>query len=339
MPNTALNKNSTASSYVAPFSPSRAFNGQITALQRWVCDVLPSELVTDLGEYFRINSINLTFMGAIGGWNDDYNLKGFAIYGSTDNSNWTFWKSTSNNTSSSVLLDLKELPAARWVKMEVPAGYGLGINPNMASLVNMSVFISSIDAFLSNLTISSGTLSPAFNKKTFTYNVEVASGITSVTVTPTADDPSHSAIKVNNQTVNSGSPSPSIQLDPGLNTITVAVTNQGITETYTVRVNRQSAAVVYLSALTVKNPVNQAIALIPVFAPTTLSYSGTANYPTITVTPVSDGNQIKVNDVSVPSGSPSSPINLNTGTNTIRVTVTPGAGGSTTTYTIALTRN
>lgn len=337
MPNIALYKNASASSYVAPFSPSRAVNGQITPLQRWACDVLPAELVVDLGEYYRINSVVLKFL-ELAGWPSSYNLKGFSVSGSTDNIQWNNWGSSSGNTASSYTVSVSNLPA-RYVKMTVNPGWGLGNNLNAASLLEMEVYESPIDAFLSNLTISSGTLSPAFNKKTFTYNVEVASGITTVTVTPTADDPSHATIKVNNQAVNSGSPSPAISLDPGLNTITVSVSNQGITETYTVRVNRQSATVVYLSALTVKSPFNQEIALTPVFAPTTLSYSGTANYQTVTVTPVSDGNLIKVNDISVPSGSSSSPINLNVGTNTITVKVTPGAGGSTTTYTIALTRN
>lgn len=337
MPNIALYKNASASSYVAPFSPSRAVNGQITPLQRWACDVLPAELVVDLGEYYRINSVVLKFL-ELAGWPSSYNLKGFFVSGSTDNIQWNNWGSSSGNTASSYTVSVSNLPA-RYVKMTVNPGWGLGNNLNAASLLEMEVYESPIDAFLSNLTISSGTLSPVFNKKTFTYITEVGSGITSVTVTPTADDPIHASIKVNNQTVNSGSPSQSIQLSPGLNTITVAVINQGIQETYTIRVSKLSATVAYLSALTVKDPRNNTVALTPVFAPTTLSYSGTANVASVTVTPVSDGNQITVNDASVPSGSPSSPITLIIGANSIMVKVTPGAGGSTTTYTITLTRS
>jgi len=335
--NIALNKTATASSYIAPFSPSRAVNGQTTALQRWACDVLPAELIVDLGEYYRINTVVLKFMG-LAGWSASYNIKGFTVLGSTDNSNWASWESDSGNTASSFTINAANKPA-RWVKMTVNSGWGLNCNLNAASLLEMEVTESAIDAYLSNLTISSGTLSPAFNKKTFSYEVEVGSGIQSVSVTPTADDPTHATIRVNNQTVTSGSPSSAIQIDPGLNTITLTVNNQGIQETYTIKVNRASTTVAYLSALIVNSPRNVPVPLDQTFQPTTLNYTATANYPSVTVIPTSTGNQIKVNDVPVDSGTPSSPINLNLGTNNITVKVTPGAGGSTTTYTITVTRN
>lgn len=119
----------------------------------------------------------------------------------------------------------------------------------------------------------------------------------------------------------------------------MTVSNQGIHETYTIRVNRASATVAYLSALAVNGPRNVAVPLDQAFQPTTLNYTATANYASVTVTPTSAGNTIKVNDVPVNSGSPSGPVNLNLGTNAITVKVTPGAGGSTTTYTITVTRN
>jgi|GEM_PF-2075547 len=339
MSNVALNKTATASSYVAPFSPSRAVNGQTTPLQRWVCDVLPANFIVDLGEYCRISSVVFKFMETVG-WDSRYNIKGFTVKGSTDNVNWDTWCSESGNTASTATIPVSTRPA-RWVKMEVNSGWGLSINLNAASLVEMEVYESTIDPYLSNLTISSGTLSPAFNKKTFSYNAEVSSSTTSITVTPTADDPSHASITINGQTVHSGSPSQSITLSPGLNTITVMVSNQGIQQSYTIRVNKLSTTVAYLSGLTVNNPRNQAIPLTPTFQSTTSSYSGTANYPTVTVIPVSNGNNITVNDVPVNSGSSSNPINLNIGPtpNRITVKVTPGTGGSTTTYDIDLIRS
>ena len=95
------------------------------------------------------------------------------------------------------------------------------------------------DATLSNLTISSGTLTPSFTSGTIAYTDSVANTVTSVTVTPTANE-SQAIVKVNGNTVISGSPSGTISLSVGDNTITIVVTAQDITtqKTYTVIVNR-----------------------------------------------------------------------------------------------------
>ena len=61
-----------------------------------------------------------------------------------------------------------------------------------------------INANLSSLTISSGTLSPAFDKDTIAYTAEVAYAVTSINVTPEADA-STSTITVNSTAAESGS--------------------------------------------------------------------------------------------------------------------------------------
>ena len=97
--------------------------------------------------------------------------------------------------------------------------------------------VASVDATLSNLTISSGSLSPAFASGTTSYTDSVASGTTSVTVTPTVNQ-SGATVKVNTVAVTSGSASAAINLNVGANTITVIVTGaDGITtDTYTITV-------------------------------------------------------------------------------------------------------
>ena len=102
--------------------------------------------------------------------------------------------------------------------------------------------LSSTNANLSNLTISSGTLTPAFQKGVTNYHDAVANAVTSVTVTPTAED-AGSTIKVNGNTVTSGSATPSIPLNVGDNPINVVVTAaDGVTtKTYAIIVNRGAA--------------------------------------------------------------------------------------------------
>lgn len=87
------------------------------------------------------------------------------------------------------------------------------------------------DAILSGLAISSGTLSPAFASNTLAYSVVLDSSITSVILTPTAND-GNASITVNGQNVVSGSPTGSIPLAAGNNTLATVVTAQdGVTKT------------------------------------------------------------------------------------------------------------
>ena len=95
----------------------------------------------------------------------------------------------------------------------------------------------SSNADLSNLTLSSGALSPTFAAATTSYTASVANGVASITTTPTAAD-INSIITVNGSPVTSGNPSASIPLSVGANTVTTIVTAQDAvtTKTYTVTV-------------------------------------------------------------------------------------------------------
>jgi alpha-tubulin suppressor-like RCC1 family protein len=91
------------------------------------------------------------------------------------------------------------------------------------------------NADLSNLTLSSGTLAPAFASGT-SYTASVPNAIASVTVTPTVADGTATV------TVNGGSPATPVALGIGVNTIPVLVTAQdGTPKTYTVAVTRQNS--------------------------------------------------------------------------------------------------
>lgn len=90
---------------------------------------------------------------------------------------------------------------------------------------------------LSGLTLSAGSLSPAFAAETKTYSASVPNATTAITVTPTVTDPT-ATVAVNGASVTSGTASASIPLVMGTNTVTVIVTAQDGTtlSTYTVTI-------------------------------------------------------------------------------------------------------
>ena len=96
----------------------------------------------------------------------------------------------------------------------------------------------SSDADLSGLTLSAGTLAPAFVRDSLAYTATVANSIDSLTVTPTSNH-NGATITVNGTSVSSGNASRAISLNVGENTITiVVVAEDGTTKTYTVTVVR-----------------------------------------------------------------------------------------------------
>jgi len=181
------------------------------------------------------------------------------------------------------------------------------------------------------------TLSPSFLSATTSYTATVSNSITSAAITPTSVD-STATIIVNGITVLSGSSSGSIPLLPGSNLINIAVTSQDHNVTnYTITVTRTALTVSSLSSLTLSHGT-----LSSVFAAGTLTYTATVAYayPSVTVTPtVTDSSAtVKVNGLTVISGSASSTILLLVGnSNTITVLVT-AQDNSTTTYIITVTR-
>ncbi len=97
----------------------------------------------------------------------------------------------------------------------------------------------SSDADLSGLTLSAGTLDPAFVRDSLSYTATVANSIDSLTVTPTSNH-NGATITVNGTSVSSGSASSAISLSVGENTITIVVAAEDstTTKTYTVIVVR-----------------------------------------------------------------------------------------------------
>jgi gliding motility-associated-like protein len=195
----------------------------------------------------------------------------------------------------------------------------------------------SADATLSNLAISAGTLSPTFASATTGYAATVANTTNAITITPTVNEP-NATVKVNGNTVASGSASGAIALTVGVNAITTTVTAQdgSTTKTYTVTVTRQQSSNADLS-----NLVPSTGSISPTFNPAVTSYTDLVSNATssITITPTnSDANAIiKVNGNTVAGGSASSAITLAVGPNVVTIQVT-AQDGTVKNYSVTITR-
>ena len=112
---------------------------------------------------------------------------------------------------------------------------------NYSGYWNLNPAATSSDASLSNLTISSGILTPVFASVTTSYTDSVANSVSSVTVTPTVNQ-ANVTVKINGVAVTSGQASGSISLAVGSNTITIVVTAQdtATTDSYNINVTRSA---------------------------------------------------------------------------------------------------
>jgi|GEM_PF-1018861 len=191
----------------------------------------------------------------------------------------------------------------------------------------------SSNANLSQLSLSSGTLSPTFISTTTTYSATAS--LREITVTPVLSDPL-AAVKVDGTPVENGTASQPIPLSLGsVNPIAIVVTAQnGTTKTYTVNVTRAISANADLSGLSLSSGT-----LTPVGADSYTASVGNSE-SSITVTPTAaDGSAtVTVNDAAVASGTASASLPLVVGSNTITVMVMAENGTTKKSYTITVTR-
>lgn len=191
----------------------------------------------------------------------------------------------------------------------------------------------SSNANLSNLIISQGKLSPAFDATVTSYNASVDYSVGSIDITSTVED-YNAILTVNGNVVTSGNTF-IVALNTGNNTVTIQVTAQnGSTKTYTINITRLQNP--NLSNLTIS-----AGTLTPVFDTNQTQYNATVDYSssTIQVTPTAIGTPqgITVAGTNATNGSPTT-VPLSVGSNTILI-VTTMTDGATQTYSIKVNRN
>ncbi len=196
-------------------------------------------------------------------------------------------------------------------------------------------------ATLSSLTLSAGSLTPAFAPGTVSYTADIPNTVSSVAITPTTTQAA-ATVNVNGVPVMSGSASANLPMAVGANIITVAVTAQDGTtvQTYTITVTRG----VTLS----NNALLTTLKLSPVTTLATATGPGYKNYTTavpnsetsLKVVPTAQDATatIKVNGVSVASGATSQAVALSVGDNIVTTVVTAQDGVTTKSYIITVTR-
>jgi uncharacterized repeat protein (TIGR02543 family) len=192
------------------------------------------------------------------------------------------------------------------------------------------------DASLSDLAISSGTLSPAFSVGTTNYTASVANSLSSgFTVTPTKSQSAATTVQYLGAT---GTTPFTGDLGVGANIIRTVVTAQNGTtqQTYTVTVTRAASTDATLSDLALSSGT-----LSPAFA------SGTTSYTASVANSVSTGYGVtatKTQGVATTvqylgaTGTTAFAGNLSVGANIIRTVVTAQDGTTTNTYTVTVTR-
>jgi len=197
----------------------------------------------------------------------------------------------------------------------------------------------STDANLSALKISTGTLSPVFSPTGITYSDNVATTVTSVTVTPTTDDPA-ATVKVNGTAITSGTTSAAIPLAVGSNAVKIAVTapNGTTVQTYTVTVIRGTSTDALLTSIKLTPASTLTVVTGPSYVNYTTSVPNTTSSVTVTATEQDPTATLKVNGVTATSGVASASIPLAVGSNVINIVSTAQDGVTTKTYTITATR-
>lgn len=344
MGNLVLNKPTTASSYVLPYSSARAVDGSTAPTNRWLCNQLPGYMTVNMGSPCWINRWIVRHMGTAGWKTPDYNMMDYKLQGSNDNTNWVDLDSVIGNT---VAVTDRTFTAVQYQYVRLYVTKGIMVNQKLASCMELEVYEAPpTSSNLSALTISTGTLSPTFTPTTFAYTSAVDNTVSSITVTPTSID--GGTIKVNGTAVTSGQPSQAISLNVGVNTIPIVVTSRigSVVSTYNVTITRQANP--WLTGLVVKNTDNTLLATDPTFAPQTMNYNISTDYDlsstpdaySITLTPSAEaGTTISINNATMVSGQPSAPIKLNVGDNVISIKVASSNGTVEKDYTVNIIRN
>ncbi|RXT03692.1 cadherin-like beta sandwich domain-containing protein, partial [Ammoniphilus sp. CFH 90114] len=191
----------------------------------------------------------------------------------------------------------------------------------------------SSNADLSNLTLSQGTLAPAFDAGVLTYSASVGNAVTDVDVTATIAD-ANAKLQIDGKEATSGLAS-NVSLNVGENLISIEVTAQdGTSKTYTVTVTRAPSSNADLSNLTLSQGT-----LTPAFDAGTLVYNAIVEYAVTNV------------DVTATAADANATLRINgTDRNTLNIPLSVGPNpsvsiqvtaqdGTTKAYTVTVTRN
>lgn len=196
-----------------------------------------------------------------------------------------------------------------------------------------------VDNTLQSLTVSEGTLAPAFSPEVTEYTVSVPFSVSELSVTPTSSAAS-ATLKLNNFSTPNGQPSANVPLQVGENTITVNVASADGTNflDYTLVVTREPGPAPQLTAVSVTGTIPTLTAGGAGYDLSQLTLTGTDQYDNpyslkdLTVTwAVASGEAY-----ATVSGSALTPVSSGTGTVTATVN---GITGSPVAFTVEAANN
>ncbi|OXM84982.1 cadherin-like beta sandwich domain-containing protein, partial [Paenibacillus rigui] len=215
------------------------------------------------------------------------------------------------------------------ITVEVTAEDGT-VQPYQVTVTRLGSSVTS----LGNMSISEGSISPAFENTTYAYTADVPFSTTSITVGASVYD-AHASFQL---TTPKGQ-QPTFSLDVGNNLVIFKVTAEDgqSTATYTLQIRRAGSSNADLNHLVLSDG-----SLEPNFTAGTTAYNGSVSNSTaaITVTGIaSDSNaSMMINGASVPSGQQSQPLALQVGDNEVTIRVTAQDGSTVKTYTVRIHR-
>ncbi len=194
---------------------------------------------------------------------------------------------------------------------------------------------------LNALSVNAGTLTPAFVPPGIPgpsgYSVNVLNNVPSITVTAGAQDGS-SSLTINGQATAALTVNP-LPVGNTVFTIVVTANPAGNSQTYTVTVSKSATGNATLGSLSLKStPSGQAVALAPVFSPTTLTYtanvaSSSVGVEVTAIAAVPGAATVTINGLA----SPQTIVPTVTGT-PVSIVVTSAAGNNQT-YNLTITKN
>lgn len=185
---------------------------------------------------------------------------------------------------------------------------------------------------LQSLTVSHGTLSPAFASEITQYTVNVSYSLPTITVSFHASQ-NDAIVTVNGLTVTGGQGAVPINLPNEVTIIMLVIkpADGSATTTYNITVRKKG----YLTALTLQTGTGN-LPISPEFLTKTFSYTASVetDIPWVRITPTTNQGVITVNGIIVTNGTPSGEIALSPGNNIITIEVISTDGSMSETYTI-----
>ena len=252
------------------------------------------------------------------------------------------------DTASADTFEVDLTVGANVVKVKVTAENGTATETYTVTITRQA----SNDATLSGLSLSDGTLSPAFSREHTSYTATVVDTVVRVTVTPVTNHAGATLEYLDADDMaladadTASADAFEVDLAVGDTVVKVKVTaeDSAATKTYTVTVTRQASTDATLSGLSLSGGT-----LSPNFSPTHTDYAGTVEgmVSRVTVTPVTnhpsatveylDADDMALADADTASAD-TFEVDLPVRANVVKVKVTAENGTATKTYTVTVTR-